>query len=456
VLCSFSRRASKKIDKYDRQLRLWGFEGQRSLANAHVLCFGMNAAATETLKNLVLPGLGYFTIVAGGEGREELVNEEDRASNFFVSKIGESKGEAVVRELLELNSDVKGQFIKSIDPLLFLKGAEEFLKTVSLVIIEDSGESVEDLVREILRMKPLMKMVYLKSAGLLGCVKLIGKQQQILESRQEERNFPDLRISRPFESLKQFCDSMDLNSLPDHLHAHVPWVVLQMKAGNAGNAGSMKEGLTMLRRSADELNFDEADENVYVGLHDPTELSEETKNVFDAVTDEMMDEFSVVVRAIKKFVTVNGVLPLNGAIPDMTADTKSFLALQQIYLEKAKSDLNEIRSYLEVPVGEGVLERLVKNASGLKVMDFNRPGIECDEPEALLWYQGLVEGKITGDSLIDEEVQRASGGQLHAVSAVIGGVAAQEAVKLITSIFTPLDNCWIYCALKGHAWTIKI
>lgn len=56
-------------DKYDRQLRLWGREGQRRLGSARLLVLGSSATATETLKNLVLPGVGSFTIVSVSKRR---------------------------------------------------------------------------------------------------------------------------------------------------------------------------------------------------------------------------------------------------------------------------------------------------------------------------------------------------------------------------------------------------
>jgi amyloid beta precursor protein binding protein 1 len=52
-----------KDDKYDRQVRLWGGHGQKCLSDAKVLVLGTSAAATETLKNLVLPGIGEILIV---------------------------------------------------------------------------------------------------------------------------------------------------------------------------------------------------------------------------------------------------------------------------------------------------------------------------------------------------------------------------------------------------------
>lgn len=50
-------------DKYDRQTRLWGPHGQKNLAKAHIFIIGTSSAGSEALKNLVLPGVGRFTIV---------------------------------------------------------------------------------------------------------------------------------------------------------------------------------------------------------------------------------------------------------------------------------------------------------------------------------------------------------------------------------------------------------
>ena len=53
-------------DKYDRQIRLWGSHGQKILSNSNVLLLGASSSGTETLKNLILPAIGRFTVVDGG------------------------------------------------------------------------------------------------------------------------------------------------------------------------------------------------------------------------------------------------------------------------------------------------------------------------------------------------------------------------------------------------------
>ena len=49
--------------KYDRQMRLWGAHGQERLENGKICMLGSNCAASETLKNCVLPAVGIFTII---------------------------------------------------------------------------------------------------------------------------------------------------------------------------------------------------------------------------------------------------------------------------------------------------------------------------------------------------------------------------------------------------------
>lgn len=49
-----------KVNKYDRQIRLWGQSGQRRLGEAKIALLGSSGAGIEALKNLVLPGVGHI------------------------------------------------------------------------------------------------------------------------------------------------------------------------------------------------------------------------------------------------------------------------------------------------------------------------------------------------------------------------------------------------------------
>ena len=99
-------------NKYDRQLRLWGANGQAALMGAHVLLLGAGPTGSETLKNLVLPGVGQVTVVDG-----EDVTAADLANNFFVepAALGRKRADVVVELLCEMNPDVKGT-ARCVDP----------------------------------------------------------------------------------------------------------------------------------------------------------------------------------------------------------------------------------------------------------------------------------------------------------------------------------------------------
>lgn len=104
---------SSKEKKYDRQLRLWAASGQQALEEAHVLLVnsGPGVVGVEALKNLILPGIGNFTIVD-----DAVVTEVDLGVNFFLDEdsLGQSRAAECCKLLLELNPDVAGHHISQV------------------------------------------------------------------------------------------------------------------------------------------------------------------------------------------------------------------------------------------------------------------------------------------------------------------------------------------------------
>jgi amyloid beta precursor protein binding protein 1 len=107
IQTALSTGPTAKEKKYDRQLRLWGGSGQQALEQAHVLLVnsGPGVVGAETLKNLILPGIGGFTIFD-----DEVVTESDLGVNFFLeeSSLGKPRAEMLCRCLNELNPEVVG------------------------------------------------------------------------------------------------------------------------------------------------------------------------------------------------------------------------------------------------------------------------------------------------------------------------------------------------------------
>ncbi|KAL3765746.1 hypothetical protein ACHAWU_009714 [Discostella pseudostelligera] len=129
-------------DKYDRQLRLWGASGQRALGNTTVVLIGSSACGTETLKNLVLPGVALFVVIDDDDLDEAAAGSADgsndtsssfaihhsphltdsmlkfssHSSNFFLppkaTTMSNTSNAAQASALLsELNPDVEGYYM---------------------------------------------------------------------------------------------------------------------------------------------------------------------------------------------------------------------------------------------------------------------------------------------------------------------------------------------------------
>ncbi len=60
-----------------------------------------------------------------------------------------------------------------------------------------------------------------------------------------------------------------------------------------------------------------------------------------------------------------------------------------------------------------------------------------------------VSNAIPIDKRHAEDITRAGGCELHNVSSLLGGVASQEVIKLLTNQFTPMNNTYVYNGISG-------
>ncbi|KAK9502704.1 hypothetical protein O3M35_011418 [Rhynocoris fuscipes] len=85
---------------YDRQIRLWGVESQKSLRNANILIISMNGLGAEVAKNIILSGVKSVTFMD-----DVLTSEEERFSQFLIpfEKVGVNRAIASVERAKDLN-----------------------------------------------------------------------------------------------------------------------------------------------------------------------------------------------------------------------------------------------------------------------------------------------------------------------------------------------------------------
>ncbi|CAM9327233.1 unnamed protein product [Scytosiphon promiscuus] len=418
-------------NKYDRQLRLWGGGGQKALMEANILLVNASATGTETLKNLVLPGVGRFTILDA-----EDVQPLDQGSNFFVGPehVGLPRAKVTTELLCEMNPDVKGQYVCE-DPDSRMNKDPAFFCGFSLVIASQLHETTLRKMAGLCWEKSV-PFLHVRSYGLLGHVRLALRGHCVVESK-PEGNKPDLRISQPWPELLEYCRSMDLDKQDDMHHGHTPWIVIlvrKMEEWKAGHDGALpsfqqrkefQESLKAASRDYQkELNYQEAFKESYVAYAPPGLPSEVEALLATAeglVVGPKTSNFWLLTRALGEFVKGEGggLPPLSGEVPDMTSDTDSFITLQGLYKAKAAKDTAAVAALVEeglakagrpqgsIPKGE--VEIFCKNARKLLTMTTrsveeeygsdtcNKDEISCElgdpyevpEQTPIVWYLAL-------------------------------------------------------------------
>ncbi|XP_011308267.1 NEDD8-activating enzyme E1 regulatory subunit [Fopius arisanus] len=524
---------SEKNRKYDRQLRLWGDHGQVALEAAHICLINATGLGTEILKSLVLPGIGAFTIVDGKK-----VSQEDIGANFFLDadSVGKSRAQVATQLLVELNQDVRGDYIDE-GPEEILYNSPDFFNSFTVVVATALPEKfLIHLSKKLFDLN--IPLIVCQSIGFIGYMRIQTQEHTIIETH-PDNELPDLRLDRPFESLKQHMDSINLEEMDLKDHSHTPYVVILYKylekwIQERGSPPENYREKTQLRDKIkhgirkdengiplDEENFEEAIRAVNTSIGHTTV----PKSVLEILNDDRCvnltaksTSFWIIARAIRDFMENEGcgLLPVKGALPDMTADTEKYIALSQIYHKQAVSDVEAVwrhtirllrqlgRSSDSIP--EKDVKLFCRYASDIhvergtsiadeydpKTINANDIAESLENPESMMVYYVVLRGlqrfqveynshpgefddhvepdivklKACISKLLGEwgcgplakddyvhEFCRFGGAELHSVSAFLGGLAAQEIIKFITSQYKPIHNTFIHDAVTSNSAT---
>jgi len=218
-------------------------------------------------------------------------------------------------------------------------------------------------------------------------------------------------------------------------------------------------------------------------------------------------KFWIMANALKGFVDNEGKgsLPVMGSIPDMTASTETYIQLQKIFQEKSLSDIAMVEARVKTTlasinkpgfVTSDDIKKFCKNSMFLQVIRFRSLEEERKAPKnslidselqnssgGMVFYiilraserfytthnrfpgssddlvdqdlsvlRGLVNELLKemgiSNSIVDEkylkEMVRFGASELHPIASLLGGLAAQETIKILTHQFTPLDNTFIF------------
>ncbi|KAH8194927.1 hypothetical protein TruAng_010912 [Truncatella angustata] len=497
---------SEKEKKYDRQLRLWAASGQAALESANILLVN---SGTGTV------GIGRFTIAD-----ERVVDEADLGVNFFLDEtsLGKQRSQCCTQLLQELNPEVRGDWFPKQQGGLDVKEVLANSSTYTLIMYTMPIEPDNLATLEAYARQHSTPLVAIHSAGLYSYFKIsLPGAFLIVDTHPEVEKTVDLRLTQPWPELVEFAQEMtrDIESMSDHDHGHLPYVVILLhylekwKLTHGGEYPTEYKAKIEFRKTVaaaartnsaegSEENFTEAVAAVNRSVKKP-QLESTLREVFDHQPTneaERNSSFWKIASAIKKFHEQHGCLPLPGSLPDMKAQSKVYVKLQGIYKAKARNDALEVLEITRAtPGGKDIdpaeVDLFCKNASFVKLVNATANGRDLSkiyesEKEndklaedmmmplsSLPIYLALsatshnptasadevlanINGKLPGaadDMRVKQaaqEVARAGGGELHDLSAVVGGMVAQEAIKIITKQYIPIDNTCIFDGISSR------
>lgn len=274
----------------------------------------------------------------------------------------------------------------------------------------------------------------------------------------------------------------------------------------------------------DEENFEEAIQNVNNVLTEskiPSRIQSiiEDPRCEHPTRTEQNSRFWILVRALKEFISQEGLLPLRGSLPDMFSDSKRYIELQNIYKDKANLDVETFTTYvkeilqdlqlqdceisseeikmfcknshfLNVSRGLSIHDEVKTEVSGRKLAETIEPLLDMGADVYLIVravnrfvmensrYPGeqnaneledVAKLKVLGEEIKKEcgikesvswnlfhEICRCNSRELHAYSAVMGGIAAQEIIKIITGQFISVDNTFLYNGINQTTVSLKL
>ncbi|WVN89131.1 uncharacterized protein L203_104347 [Cryptococcus depauperatus CBS 7841] len=533
-----SYRPDAKTRRYDRQLRLWASAGQRSLEQARVLLVGCDAAGSQTLKNLVLPGISHFTILAS-----QIVKAQDVATSFFLhpNSIGLNIAQESVKYLSELNPAVEGA-ARCDDPAELLITDPQFFLNFTLVILSNVDPDLELQIANLLWKTSEVAsnldipLISIRSSGFASRMQIQFWEHTIVDSHPDTTH--TLRLNQPFSTLEEHARSLNFAVMDTMEHSHIPWVVLLVRAAciwkdshdgklpeTSEEKSQFKEQLIAEKAKGDEENYEEALSQAY-RVWNSCDVSWDIKQLLEEDNIKNISSNSknlhILLHTLAQYlIPAPHLPPTSPSLPDMHSSTVSYVALQNLYKAQFQTDLTRFKALLnenlrkiglsEDSIPDDEVQGFVKNVGGvgivrgtaLKESKENSDGLlseittfdeKMDTATCLSMFLALLAGErfflekrrwpgtastkelekdnheigkivksflpqflglpdIVSESIA--EVNRGGYATIPTTAAFVGGVAAQEAIKLVTNQYIPLNNTIVFNLVKSESAKFK-
>ncbi|KAE9393597.1 hypothetical protein BT96DRAFT_923957 [Gymnopus androsaceus JB14] len=399
-----------KTRRYDRQLRLWAASGQAALR--------------------ICSHFGHFTLL---DSRK--VTGADAGNNFFLDglkSVGKSRAEEAVNGLRELNDGVQG-VADTRDIKQVLSSQKDWLKTFDVVVAHNAHPDIIDDL-----------------AALLW-----PETHLLIESHSETA--ASLRIDKAFPALLEYAMSLPLDTMDITDHAHIPYPVILVRAleewrrerqqatgapSTSDEKKAFKERIRKMMRKFDEENFEEAEAQAW-RCWTPTVVPSEIQQLFTLYSSSSSSpsSFPALVSALSQFAQNNpaspqytsGLLPLTSGLPDMKSSTEAIQAEKKVFKEYLSKDVDDA-SCGYVPQKCACVE-----GSERERVERNQPGIKGANKLSMQPRETATHLALAAVRFSVGQSARAPSADIPTTAAFLGGLVAQEVIKMITKQYVPIS-----------------
>lgn len=422
------------MDRYDRQVRIWGAQAQAVLENARVVVLGTSFGdplVQEVVKSLALAGVGGITLVL----RESQINGTNCNNGFFldVSALGGPENNV---EVMSWEDFLEKSPPGSIMVTLNLHDSPDILRVCD-------G-----------RNEPVLSAI---ASGKDGCVQLVklGEPHFIMNTH-PEYSVPYLWLDNPWPELKEFFESFNLPRLADSGKlAEVPYpvilyhVLMDRPLGDVWDSNNVRQVIDeKFHEQRDYLNVLEARRFAHLALRTASAEHEHIEEALRPVWSEKVNfetwfdpfnhKMSILCRCLKNYLQIYRSLPLSRELPDMESSAELYVRFRSVHKAKQEEDMSKFLDVLHKESGsQNISNTTVREfLSSLNCLGIIHPRGEGSQSRSLS-RKGIFSEKKT--------VHTISPGNLFFFTACfVGGLVSQEIIKLITHQHVPIDDHYTY------------
>lgn len=471
------------MDRYDRQLKIWGQLGQFKLNEAKI---GILSAHTpflqELLKNLVLMGVSNFNwydlSTTERDPQQDIydVSVNHKQPLFYVDNLQDSLNTLHPNEVHLNNCSTLTDLINKSNTIVTFN-----------INKQDPFKNIPNT-----RNIPIYTVFH---RGFCGYIKLKLNEPHFIVNPHNEYTISDLRLDNPWTELKQLMDTAFC--LPNHTNStdntdvfrwsQLPYAVILYKLlhetdAKISNVKQLKENLDSIyinQWNPDgiyDLNYTEAKRFAHLAfskhkydsfinkLHDellsiPIE-GKDNDDTYRPLMDQYNNDINKLLHMLKNFCQDDANrLPLQGQLPDMESSTDNYNKLCETFNNYQKNYLNSFQKFV-AEIGEKnerlqvenleLIPFFIKNLRHLVIMRSDNVTNTYTDSNSSLYSELLMLQQCPTAKIEDSTFKtQLNATQTYSTIAYLAALTAQETMKIITHQFIP-NKLFVYDSLNAN------